>query len=68
MKHNQSPLSTKEHSTLAGLRNRLQTIIESAETAVNYLDDRGKWRNVASYINDISSDVETAEQQINELL
>ncbi len=60
--------TTAEHSRLAGLRNRLDSIIESAETARAYLDDRKKWRNVASYINDIQADAETAEQQISELL
>lgn len=60
--------TTREHSTLAGLRSRLQGIIEAAETAANYLDDRKKWRNVASYITDIQNDAETAEQQISELL
>ncbi len=62
------PISSREHSTLAGLRQRLQDTMEACELCVAYLDDQKKWRVVASHINDMQSDLETAEQQINELL
>jgi hypothetical protein len=65
---NTKQISTKDHSTLAGLRSRLDTIIESAEEARAFLDNQNKWRVVASLIEDIRCESETAEQQINELL
>ncbi len=68
MNKTDKPTTTAEHSRLAGLRQRLQDTIEACELCVAYLDDRKKWRVVASHIADMQSDLETAEQQISELL
>ena len=60
--------TTKEHVTLAGLRSRLAGIVEAAEKSIAFLDNPKQWRVVASLIDDINNDSETASQQINELL
>ncbi len=61
-------INSETHSRLAGLRSRLDSIIDSAEKARAFLDDPKKWRIAASHIDDIEMESGTATKQISELL